>query len=317
MAPPLQQYNSIFKKDSFKGDVALITGGGTGIGRCIAHELAHLGAIVIVAGRKIPALKRTVEEITQRGAKAGWVQMNIRDPEQVRRVVEDIVGKYGPITCLVNNAGGQFLSPAAAITDNGWRTVVDLNLNGTWNVTRAVFDTCMKQHCGRIVCITMDHWNGVPLMTHSGASRAGIENMCKSLAVEWTPVSGVRINCVAPGSLVGSGMLNYSTSVVEQMAYEVSWQNPSGRLGSESEISAAACFLLSPAASYINGTTVKADGGSSLLKGVSFGLDPEKYFKKEGSVPVYIGLPDDVETELPPVMKEMFQRYRSIGRAKL
>jgi len=259
-----KRFNSVFRPDLFEGQVILVTGGGTGIGRCIGHELAALGAQVILSGRRPEPLEQTVEEIKEAGGIAHACPMNIREQEEVDQSVRQLVDDHGPIHGLVNNAGGQFLSPAAMIKPKGWRAVIDTNLNGTFFVSQAVFHSSMANHGGTIVNIVADMWNGFPGMAHTGAARAGVVNLTKTLSIEWAS-AGVRVNAVAPGVILSSGMNNYPESV-QKMLKESLWKNPSSRLGTESEVSASVVFLLSPASAYISGTTIRVDGASSLQK---------------------------------------------------
>ncbi|MGI9018557.1 MAG: SDR family oxidoreductase [Euzebya sp.] len=257
-------YASIFRPGLFDGQIALVTGGGTGIGRAIAHELAALGAHVVLAARREEPLTATVEEIRQAGGQASHVLVNIRDHEQIEAMVSRLVDDHGRIDLLVNNAGGQFPSPAEQISPNGWRTVIDLNLNGTFLVTREVFNASMAQHGGVVCSIIADMWNGFPYMSHTGAARAAVENLTKTLAVEWGP-RGVRVNAVAPGTVFSSGMDTYAEEFQSVVAKNAS-QIPVGRVGTESETASAVTFLLSPAAAFITGETMKVDGGASLAK---------------------------------------------------
>ena len=180
----IPEYDSVFRKKLFADQVALVTGGGTGIGRAIAHELAALGATVVVAARREEPLLETVAEITEAGGSADHVLVNIREADEVEAMVSAVVERHGRLDLLVNNAGGQFPSPAEHISPNGWRTVVDLNLNGTFLVTRAAFNAWMGEHGGSIVSVVADMWNGFPYMSHTGAARAAVANMTMSLAVE-------------------------------------------------------------------------------------------------------------------------------------
>ncbi|CAN5190644.1 SDR family oxidoreductase [soil metagenome] len=283
-------YRSIFSPGLFADQVALVTGGGTGIGRAIAHELAFLGATVVIAARREEPLAATVAEIAEAGGRADSVTANIRESESVAAMVQAVMQRHGRIDLLVNNAGGQFPSPAEQISPNGWRTVVDLNLNGTFLVTREVFNAWMGQHGGAVCSIIADMWNGFPYMAHTGAARAGVENLTRSLAVEWGP-RGVRVNAVAPGTIYSSGMDTYAEEFQEIAARNAS-QIPAGRVGTESETSAAAVFLLSPAAAFITGETIKVDGGASLAKTQMVPLTAH------GSIPPYDGF--HLAREIPP-----------------
>ncbi len=266
------RYRSVFRDDLFAGQVALVTGGGTGIGRCIAHELASIGATVVVAGRRAEPLAAVVDEISAAGGVAYAQPLNIRDEAAVDDAVASIVAERGRVDLLVNNAGGQFASPAAMIKPKGWRAVVDTNLNGTWLVTQACFKRSMSRHGGAIVSIVADMWNGFPGMAHTGAARAGVVNLTKTLAIEWA-AAGVRVNAVAPGFILSSGLHNYPPAVVE-MAKAVFASNPASRPGTEAEVSAATCFLLSRAAAFVSGVTLKVDGAGSLHKAPLLPMPP-------------------------------------------
>ncbi len=258
-------FDSVFRPGLFKGQVHLVTGGGTGIGRCIAHELACLGAHVVIAARRPEPLQDTIKEIEQAGGEASFKLMNIRDDEQVDAAVAEIVAERGRLDGLVNNGGGQFPSPAEDIPAKGWRAVVDTNLNGTFWVSQAAFRHWMGEHGGAIVNIVADMWVGYPGMAHTGAARAGVVNLTKTLGFEWSRF-GVRVNAVAPGAILSSGMKNYPPDV-NRRAIEGSREMPPSRMGSESEVSAAVVFLLTPAAGYVTADTIRVDGGSSLYKG--------------------------------------------------
>lgn len=255
-------YQSVFRPDLFAGQVIIVTGGGTGIGRCIAHELASLGAKVVLGSRKVENCETVKAEIEAAGGQAFAGVCNIRDRDSVQAFVDQVLTAYGRIDGLVNNGGGQFISPAQYISPKGWNAVIDTNLTGTWNVTQVVQQAYMEAHGGAIVSITMENKRGYPGMAHSGAARAGVENLTKSLAVEWARF-GIRVNAVAPGLIDSSGLKNYPEEIQAQLP-EFGRAIPAKRFGTESEIAALVTFLLSPAASYITGQTIWADGGHSL-----------------------------------------------------
>lgn len=266
-------FRSVFRADLFEGQVILITGGGTGIGRCMAHELASLGATVVLAARRPEPLMATCAEIAADGGKADWLELNIRDDEAVSAAVSEVLRRHGRIDHLINNAGGQFVCEAADLKPKGWRAVIDTNLNGTFYLTQAVFVQWMREHGGSIVTIVADMWNGFPGISHTGAARAAVVNLTQSLAVEWSHF-GVRVNAVAPGGILSSGLNNYP-EMVQDLALGMLKKVPAARLGTESECSAAAVFLLTPAAAYITGATIRVDGGGSLAKTPMFPLPEE------------------------------------------
>jgi citronellol/citronellal dehydrogenase len=254
-------YRSIFREGLFDGQVIIVTGGGTGIGRCIAHELASLGAAVVLCSRKLAKLEPTRDEILAAGGKALAVPCDIRNLEQIETLITTVMEQYGRIDGLVNNGGGQYISPAEAIRPSGWHAVLETNLTGVFQITKAVMLAAMQQHGGAIVNILMDMWDGFPGMAHSAAARAGVENLTKTLAIEWAP-SHIRINSIAPGIIKSSGLANYDPAILTNLESFI----PARRLGSESEVASAVTFLLSPGASYITGATLRVDGASSLWR---------------------------------------------------
>jgi citronellol/citronellal dehydrogenase len=255
-------YRSVLRPDLFAGQTHWVTGGGSGIGRCVAHELASLGATVLLSGRTQEKLDRVAAEIAEDGGKAATRAFDIRDEEAVRAAVADVVAAHGPVHGLVNNAGGQFPAPMQLISKRGFEAVVANNLTGGFLMMREVFMQSMRKHGGAIVNMTADMWNGMPGMAHSGAARAGMANLTKTAAFEWAS-SGVRVNAVAPGWIASSGMDTYdgiTKAIIPQLRHHV----PLRRLGLEAEVSAAICFLLSPGAAFITGVTLAIDGGAPL-----------------------------------------------------
>jgi citronellol/citronellal dehydrogenase len=255
-------YRSVFARDTFADQLVIVTGGGSGIGRCTAHELASLGATVVLIGRKVEKLEATAAEIREDGGKVDYASLDIRKEEAVHETIKKIVADHGRIHGLVNNAGGQFPAPLALINQKGFETVVRTNLVGGFLMAREVFTQSMRDHGGGIVNIVADMWKGMPGMGHSGAARAGVVNLTKTAAVEWAP-AGVRVNAVAPGWIASSGMDHY-TGAAKAMIPKLSKALPAKRMGTEAEVSAAICFLLCPAAAFITGTTLAVDGGAPL-----------------------------------------------------
>ena len=255
-------YRSVFKPELFKGRTILVTGGGSGIGRCTAHELSALGAHVAIAGRKAEKLAVVKAEIEAAGGTCETHAFDIREEAQVKEAVAAMVAANGRIHGLFNNAGGQFPSPAASLSAKGFDVVVRNNLTGGFIVSREVYTQSMQQHGGSIVNMAADFRNGFPNMAHTGAARAGMVNLTMTLAYEWA-VAGVRVNAVSPGWIASSGMDTYTGEFKEQIP-KLKGYCPLGRLGTESEVSAAVCFLLSDAAAYITGTELRIDGGVPL-----------------------------------------------------
>ena len=260
----MNRFASAFRPGLFDDRTVLVTGGGTGIGRCTAHELASLGAHVMIAGRREEVLAATAEEIRSDGGRCDIAVMDVRDDESVERAIAKACERLGPIDGLFNNAGGQFSAPASKISQSAWQKVVDLNLNGTFRVTRAVFDHGMKQSGGAVVNMLADIHAGYVGMAHSSAARAGIENLTITLSLEWARYD-IRLNCVAPGTILSSGMRT-DPKVVQESAVAGANRVPASRLGTESEVSAAVVFLLSPAAAFVSGQTLAVDGGSGYQK---------------------------------------------------
>ena len=255
-------YRSVFAPDLFKGQNIIVTGGGSGIGRCTAHELAALGAHVVLVGRKAEKLEAVAAEIREDGGDCSLQAFDIRDEDAVKQAVKAIVAARGTIHGLVNNAGGQFPAPLMAISKKGWEAVVANNLTGGFLMAREVFNQSMRKTGGSIVNMLADMWGGMPGMGHSGAARAGMLNFTETAAVEWAH-AGVRVNAVAPGWVASSGLDNYDESFQKEFIPKLRNAVPLGRLAEEAEISAAIVFLLTAAAGFITGACIAIDGGAS------------------------------------------------------
>lgn len=257
-------YASVFVPGLFTGKVVIVTGGGSGIGRCVAHELAALGASVALVGRKIEKLETVAQEISHDGGKTSVHVCDIRQEEAVRQTITDIKGHHGQIDGLVNNAGGQYMTPLESISAKGWEAVINTNLTGGFLMARECYTQAMAKSGGAIVNIVADMWGSMPGMGHSGAARSGMVSFTETAAAEWA-CSGVRVNAVAPGYIASSGMDHYPEEagpMLRAMAKTV----PLGRFGTEAETAAGIVFLLSPAASFISGTTLRIDGARPQVR---------------------------------------------------
>jgi citronellol/citronellal dehydrogenase len=254
-------YTSVFRPDLFAGKHVIVTGGGSGIGRCTAHELASLGAATALVGRKREKLEAVAAEMEAAGYIAPTLHVcDIREEEPVREMIANIVAAHGTIDGLVNNAGGQFSAPLKDISLKGWDAVVRTNLTGGFLVARECFNQSMARTGGAIVNMIADMWTSMPGMGHSGAARAGMLNFTMTAAVEWAP-AGVRVNAIAPGWIASSGMAQYP-EYMRPMIRSLAKNVPQKRLGTESEVSAAIVFLLSEAAAFISGSCLRVDGAA-------------------------------------------------------
>lgn len=256
------RYSSIFRAGLLDGQAGIVTGGGSGLGRCTAHELAALGARVALIGRRADKLEGVREEIMHAGGAAQIYPCDIREEETVRATVERVLRDFGRIDFLLNNAGGQFAAPLEQISAKGWETVVRTNLTGGFLMARECYTQCMRMQGGAIVNVIADMWQGMPTMGHSGAARAGMLNFTETAAFEWAPV---RVNAVAPGWIASSGLDQYPAEMREHIR-GLHRLVPAGRLGTESEVAAAIVFLLSPAAGFISGSCLRVDGAVPNVK---------------------------------------------------
>ncbi len=259
----------IFLPGILKDRVAIVTGGGTGIGKAIALELAGLGADVAIASRDPQHLEPVAEEIRALGQRALAIPTDIRVPAQVEALVEQTVASLGKIDIHVNNAGGQYSGPAEELSVEGWRGVIDLNLNGTFYTTQAAARQMMQTGGGIIVNIVASFGlRGSPGLAHSAAARAGVINLTRTLALEWAK-HNIRVNAVAPGVIMTEGAL--SEMLIDPEGIErIEQAIPLKRLGTPEDVAQLVAFLVSDAAAYITGETIAADGGNWHGHGLSF-----------------------------------------------
>lgn len=237
--------------------VCLISGAGSGIGRETALELARLGATVVGCGRRIDPLEETREMISGFGGNSEMMATDIRDEGAVDDLLDHVVQRYGKLDLLVNNAGGQFLAPAESISAKGFRTVIELNVQGTWNMTRAAATKAfIPQRRGKVLSVTLSPHSGMPGIVHSSAARAAVENMMRTLSVEWARF-GIGLCAIAPGQIdTEMFRTKYPTVVTEEVAGTI----PLGRLGRPEEIAWLIAYLASPAGDFVSGTVLTVDG---------------------------------------------------------
>jgi citronellol/citronellal dehydrogenase len=256
----LLKFPTVYRDDLLKGQVVLVSGGGTGIGKAIAVLLGRLGANIVVCSRKEEKLQSTREVLEKIGVQCDTHAMTIRDPEEVDGLMGKIWDKHGRLDMVVNNAGGQFPQEAIDYEYKGWNAVIDTNLTGTFLMMQAAARQ-WKAHeqSGSIVNIIADFWRGMPQIAHTSAARAAVANLAMSLSVEWAPIN-VRVNCVAPGVIETSGLNVYP----EEARRTFNERNPMKRLGTVMEVAEAVVYLGGPSGSYITGETLTVDGGQYM-----------------------------------------------------
>jgi citronellol/citronellal dehydrogenase len=261
METPSAESQRIFAPGILRDQVALITGGGSGIGLATAHEMSRLGARVGICGRtqeKLDAAKAQLDPNSSGVVLAK--SCDIREPTQVEELVRATISAFGRVDILVNNAGGQFPSPAQMISPNGFLAVIRNNLVGTFHMCREVANQWMiPQKRGRIVNVIANIYRGFPGMVHTGAARAGVENMTMTLAIEWAQF-GILVNAIAPGVIRSSGTAQYGEQIMARAIKET----PVKRAGTCEEVAASSVFLSSPGAQFITGATLRMDGGQAL-----------------------------------------------------
>jgi peroxisomal 2,4-dienoyl-CoA reductase len=268
----------VFRAGLLDGQVALVTGGGTGIGLGISELLAELGAHVVIASRKPEHHDAAVEAIRARGHSASSIALDVRDQAAVQRVVQEVAAKQGRIDLLMNNAAGNFYAPSATLSPNAWKAVVEIDLYGTFYCSQAVYPIMKAQGGGRIVSTSMTlHYRGWPLMAHATAAKAGVDALTRTLAVEWAP-DRIRVNAIAPGPIptegvrkafappADSGAPDLFAAAEEKMAEYARTGIPLGRWGTPRDIANMVAFLASPAGDWITGSIFVVDGGEWLAK---------------------------------------------------
>ena len=280
--PPPAAERPIFRDGLLAGQVALVTGGGTGIGLGISQLLAQLGAHVVVASRKLEHVEAAAQAMRDAGGAASAETVDVRDAEQIKAMVDRVANEHGRIDLLVNNAAGNFYAPSETLSPNAWRSVIEIDLFGTFFCSQAVLPVMKRQGGGRIVSISMTlHYRGWPLMAHATAAKAGIDALTRTLALEWAPY-GVRMNAIAPGPIPTEGVRKAFTpppsasgqvpdvfAVEQAMASYAKKAIPAGRWGTPRDIANMVAFLASPAGEWITGAILVVDGGEWLAKNPS------------------------------------------------
>ena len=244
----------IFRDGLLEGQVAIVSGAGSGLGRETALELTRLGMTVVGCGRREEPLAETAELA---GERFDPRQCDIREEDQVASLVDGALERHGKVDLLVNNAGGQYLTPAEDINPKGFRTVMRLNVEGTWLMTHAVATKAMiPAEGGKVLSVTLSPHNGMPGMAHSGAARAAVENMMRTLSVEWARF-GIKLNALAAGQFATDTLLTkYPKQIVDGVAASV----PQQRMGEPEELAWLVAYLASPAGDFTSGSVITVDG---------------------------------------------------------
>ena len=274
--------NMRFASDLLSGQVALVTGGGTGMGRATAIEMARCGADVVVLGRRAEPIEACAKIIRELGRKAIAIPTDIRLPDQIDSAMLRIKDEFGRLDILVNNAGGQFVTPARELNNKGFETVIRNNLIGSWQMTKAVADHFMLEHGGSIVFVTACVRSGLSGFVHTAAARGGVLAMMKTLAFEWAEF-GIRLNCVAPGTVKTEGMDHYPIDPEQWLKLN---RNVMGHMGDVGDISAAIIFLSSSLGKFVTGEEWYIDGGETLhlAHDARQMIDAVKFSKREPAV---------------------------------
>ena len=276
MTSPHDQSPPVFRSGLFDGQVALITGGGTGIGFGIAQLLAELGATIVIASRSQTHLEPAIEQLRAAGRKADSLTLDVRDSDGVKAAVRSVTDRFGRIDVLVNNAAGNFYVPSESMSANAWRSVIDIDLSGTFFCSQAVMPVMRDHGGGRIINVSMTlHYRGWPLMAHATAAKAGIDALTRTLALEWAR-HGIHVNAVAPGPIPTEGVKKAFAAppdaVQDVFSVERAMEDyarraiPLARMGAPRDIANMVAFLASPAGDWITGAIMVVDGGEWLQK---------------------------------------------------
>jgi NAD(P)-dependent dehydrogenase (short-subunit alcohol dehydrogenase family) len=263
--------SEIFSKSLLKEKVAIVTGGGTGIGKEIAEQLGNAGAKLVLAGRREEVLKRAEDEFVSKGFEVLSVPTDIREIGQVEKLVVETVNQFGKIDILINNAGGQFPQKAEELSKNGWDAVIRTNLNGTFYVTQAVGKQMIKQGTGGAITnmlVSFLH-RGAPGIAHSVAARNGVFGLMKNLALEWAQ-HNIRVNSIGAGLFITEGMQEEMAAADPHFIDNTINAVPLKRVGNLEELGWLATYLSSKASGYITGENIIIDGGNSLGRGITF-----------------------------------------------
>jgi citronellol/citronellal dehydrogenase len=283
-----ERYRSVFRPNLFDGQTIVVTGGGSGLGRCTAHELASLGARLALVGRKLDKLDAVATELaTAYPESVGRVSLHscdIRDEASVKQTVSDILAAHGAIHGLFNCAGGQYPARLRDISLKGWDTVVRNNLHGTFLFSRECYVQWMEAHGGNIVNMLADMWGGLPGMGHSGAARGGVLTFTETAACEWG-CAGVRVNAVAPGWIASAGIDTYDDDY-KTLLRGLRTKVPLQRFGTEAELASAVVYLLSPASGFISGAVIRVDGGVPTARH-TWKLEPARQDFTYNGFPLY------------------------------
>ncbi len=255
---------SVFRDDILDGRVAFVTGGATGIGKEIARTLGEHGAKICIASRNQENLEAACRELEAEGIECSWATCDIREPAEVEAAVSACLSRFGKLDILINNAAGNFPAPISGLSYNGFRAVVDIDLKGTFNVTKAVFEAALKEHGGHIVNITAPFERmGPALQAHAAAAKAGVDSLTRTSAVEFGPY-GIRVNAVAPGAAGDTEGMARLAGALGGGDGDESRTCPLGYVGTKRDMANAVLFLVSDAASYVSGQVICVDGGGSV-----------------------------------------------------